>query len=320
MQLSKAIDGYVISSLAEGYSPLTLNAYKSALFTMIEYLGDKDVSKVTTDDLKGFMSYLVTEYTPERRNNPQNTEKLSTASHHRYWKAMRSFFKWANRDLGTGRPDAPIKMPRWENKEIAALNKGEVEALLKACDYAIVFPGTRKAYRLRKPDALRNRAIILTLLETGVRVGELTRLRVGDVNLENGEVFVRPFHVGKTHSRTTYLGKSGRKAVWRYLAGRQDYRQDDPLFVTNEGRPMTRQRVLALLNRLGESAGVKSVHPHRFRHTCAIEYLRNGGDIFTLKALLGHKRMNMVDRYLEIARADVQNAHRKASPADNWRL
>jgi integrase/recombinase XerD len=320
MQLSKAVDGYAISSLAEGYSPLTLNTYKSALFTMIEYLGDKDVSKVTTEDLKGFMSYLVTGHTPERRNNPQNTERLSTASHHRYWKAMRSFFKWANKDLSVGRPDAPIKMPKWENKEITALTKSEVEALLKACEYANVSSRNRKLYKFRKPNALRNRAIILTLLETGVRVGELTRLRVGDVDLENGEVFVRPFHVGKTHSRTTYLGKTGRKAVWHYLANRGDCRQDDPLFVTDEDQPMTRQRVLAMLNRLGKSANIKSVHPHRFRHTCAIEYLRNGGDIFTLKALLGHKRMNMVDRYLEIARADVQNAHRKASPADNWRL
>jgi hypothetical protein len=69
MQLSKAVDGYVISSLAEGYSPLTLNAYKSALFTMIEYLGDKEVSRVNTDDLKGFMSYLVMDY-PRTQEQP----------------------------------------------------------------------------------------------------------------------------------------------------------------------------------------------------------------------------------------------------------
>jgi len=100
MYITKALEGYIIAALADGYSPLTLNAYRSAIGTMIEFLGDKEVQYITTDDLRSFMNFLVTDYLPERRNNPENTERLSTASHHRYWKAMRSFFKWAERDLG----------------------------------------------------------------------------------------------------------------------------------------------------------------------------------------------------------------------------
>ena len=175
MQLSKAIEGYIIAALAEGYSQLTLNAYRSALSTMLEYLGDKDVADITKEDLRGFMNYLVTDYTPERRNNPSNVEPLSTASHHRYWKAMRSFYKWAERDMGIGRPDLSIKMPDWESKTIIPFTEEEIKALMKSSEYAQVPAGKRQAYKFRRPSAIRDKALIHTLLDTGVRVGELTR-------------------------------------------------------------------------------------------------------------------------------------------------
>lgn len=97
---------------------------------------------------------------------------------------------------------------------------------MKGSKYAQVPTGKRQAYQFRRPNTLRDKALILILLATGVRVGELTRLRVGDVYLENGEVYICPFHVKKTHSRTTYLGKAARKALWRYLVGQDSDRPE----------------------------------------------------------------------------------------------
>jgi integrase/recombinase XerD len=320
MHISRALEGYKISLLAAGYSPLTITPYISVLNTLIEYLGDKEIQSITSTDLHAFMSYLVTDYNPERRNNPSNTTKLSTASHHRYWKAIRSFFKWAEQELSISRPDISLKMPAWESREIMPFTEEEIRLLIKSCDFANVTTGNRKTYQIRRKNSFRNKSIILMLLDTGIRVGELTRLRIRDVNLENGEVYIHPFHVRKSHSRTTFLGKAARKVIWHYLVSREGIQPDEMLFVTSANRPMTCQSVLKMLSRLGNSAGVMNVHPHRFRHTFAVQYLRNGGDIFTLKRLLGHKRFDMVNHYLNLSSMDTQNAHQKASPVDRWNL
>jgi len=122
------------------------------------------------------------------------------------------------------------------------LTEDEIITLLRGCDYAWVPAGKRKEYKLRKPHAIRNKAIILTLLDIGIRAGELSRLRIYDVNLENGEVHVKPHHVKKSHSRTTFLGKKARKTLWQYLVNREIIRHDESLFVTSSDNPMTPQR------------------------------------------------------------------------------
>ena len=83
---------------------------------------------------------------------------------------------------------------------------------------------------------------------------------------------------------------------------------------------MTRTGLYKLLARLGQRAKVKEVDCHRFRHTSAINFLRNGGDVFTLKGLLGHTDLEMVERYLELAQSDYAKAHQMVSPVDRWKL
>ena len=83
---------------------------------------------------------------------------------------------------------------------------------------------------------------------------------------------------------------------------------------------MNKKALRLFIGHLGKKAGVKNCHPHRFRHTFAITYLRSGGDVFTLQALLGHSTLDMVQHYARIAEIDIEQAHKRTSPADNWRL
>jgi integrase/recombinase XerD len=158
---------------------------------------------------------------------------------------------------------------------------------------------------------------MLVLLDMVIRASELCRLDIGDVILEEGEVRVLTYSTGnKTKPRTVFLGVRSYEALWRYLVDRVPYHDDHPLFVSTTKKRMNRNSLRHMLNHLGKRAGVDNVYPHRFRHTFAIEYLRNDDDIFTLKRLLGHSTLTMVQNYLAIAKSDVQSVHRKASPVD----
>jgi integrase/recombinase XerD len=145
-------------------------------------------------------------------------------------------------------------------------------------------------------------------------------LKVGDVNLQGNSIKVL---VGKgKKERVVYFGRRSAKSLWKYLLPRLDTMQpNDQLFLVdypNDPRPMNRKVLLHLLKRIGARAGVPNVYPHRFRHTMAINYLRNGGDVFTLQNLLGHSNLETVKRYARIAQMDCARVHQTASPVDNW--
>ncbi len=93
-----------------------------------------------------------------------------------------------------------------------------------------------------------------------------------------------------------------------------------PLFTVRRNRGFNPGTLRHLIKNIAARAGVKKADPHKFRHTFAITYLRSGGDVFTLQSLLGHGSLDMVRHYARIAQVDVEQAHRKASPVDNWRL
>lgn len=99
---------------------------------------------------------------------------------------------------------------------------------------------------------------------------------------------------------------------------RREARAGDPLLVTRDGERFNRTALRLLIVRMGDRADVKGATPHRFRHTFAINFLRNGGHLFALQEMLGHSTLEMVRSYARLAELDIAIAQRRASPADNW--
>lgn len=305
--LSHAVGGFLLARAADGYSPATLAQYKWGLVMLLAKV-DKPLSAVTIDDLRGFMAGVLAR------------DDLGQVSKFHVWKAVHAFFKWSSAEGLSGRPDAQLTQPKYRLPEVTPFTLEDIKKLLKAVDRTAPSQGRKQGFTMSRPQALRDRAIILTLLDTGVRASELCRLQVRDVDLQGGAVTVQPFRASlKSRPRAIPLGQAARKAIWRYWAGATQ-KPGDPAFSTGEGKPMNKDSLLKLLSRLGERAGVTNVHPHRFRHTFAISFLRNGGDVFTLQRLLGHASLEMTRHYLALAEADDDAAHRRASPVDNWRL
>jgi integrase/recombinase XerD len=290
---------------------------------LLEHTGDVEVSQVTTQEVRAFLAWLRTDYKPRRITG--DDRPLSSKTIRNFWVTLCSFFHWASDEFNLANPMKGVPAPRFEEAPVEPFTKEQVESLLKACKYCREANTTdRRRFTMRRTTARRDSAIILTLLDTGLRASELCSLTVGDVDLKTGRVEVKHGVGGGAKfkkGRTVFLGKAARRVVWRYLAEREDDEDPEtPLFLGKFDRPMNKDVLRQLIASLGKKAGVKKCHPHRFRHTFAITYLRAGGDLFTLQAQLGHSSLDMVKRYARVAEIDVQRAHRRASPADNWRL
>ncbi len=220
--------------------------------------------------------------------------------------------------LAASNPVREVLPPKPEKPAIVPLSQADVRMLLTACERSRAYsrPGKRISDHAR-PTALRDKTIILLLLDTGIRASELCGITALDVDLKNRRIVV----MGKgDKGRTLPISAETAKSLWRYMSARQDAPAREPLFASQAGGPLDRQALLALLVDLGKRAGVNDVHPHRFRHTFAITFLRNGGNVYELQMALGHTTMEMVRTYLALAETDLQRAHEEASPVTNWRL
>lgn len=134
---------------------------------LADYLGEVEVSEITKDDLIKFFHYLRTEYKPKRFSGSEKS--LSSATIDNYWIAIRSFFKWAKETLEIENISDGIPGPKFAPPEIIPITKEEILKAIKAATKKYVPPkGNKRGYTAALPNAQRNKAIILLLLDTGI--------------------------------------------------------------------------------------------------------------------------------------------------------
>jgi len=322
LKLSQAIEGFFLEQRARGLSTCTLSDYHNGCGKLTAWLpDDPNLNEITTQDIQHLFAYLGNTPQISRSAIPRPAKPLSNKSLLNIHAGLSALWTWAIRE---GAADEHIiralPRPKPEKRAIVPFTKPDIVALLAACNEtrSYIAKGIRCANA--RPMALRDQAIIRTLLDTGIRASELCNVTIADADLENHRIKV--FGKG-AKERILRTGNRTTRALWRYQTTRAPHLSGAaPLFANNNGfeEPLTRRALGSMLSRCGERAGVRAVYPHRFRHTFAIVYLRSGGDAYSLQILLGHTTLDMVRRYLAIAQADVENAHRKASPVDNWRL
>lgn len=307
MHLGALIEGYFIVRKTR-LAATTQRNYRYCAAKLLAFFGpETPVESITSADLLRFADFLLTE------------RGLSPRSVHDYLAICSSFWTFAADELGI--PNIVNKVPRpdWEPRQIEPLSEDQVRALVRSAEWSAPYVGRRgKPARGRRPTAPRDVAILLVLVDTGIRASELCGLEMRDYDQAEGRLHIR--HGKGDKERSVYLGTNAQRSLWRYLATRKDTKPTDSLFVVRNGSALDRNNLRHLLERIGHNARVADVHPHRFRHTFAIIFLRNGGNIYELQRILGHEKLDTVQTYLKLAQSDIATAQRKHSPADGWKL
>jgi len=270
-ELTKA---YLGACEVEGKSPRTIRGYRETLRRFAEIVASHelppDVETFTVQDVYAYLAAL-------RERN------ISRAYQHRLHREVKTFFSWCKRlDVISDNVFARVPIVKLEQQIIQPFSPDEIRALLGAIN-------------LRRRPGIRNYALVLFLLDTGVRASECVSVRLDDVDWEHGRV--RVLHGKGQKQRWVGLGEDAQRALQTYI-GTVRGSEEGPLFLSTKSGLGIRSLVLnTLLRRLGAVAGVAKVHPHRFRHTFATWAIRSQAREIDVQSLLGHSSLTMVQRY-----------------------
>lgn len=307
--LFQAVEGYYLHAQARPLSPHTISDYRNTFEKFVGFAGgDTPVDQIGKHEIEEFMTSL-------------NGNGLSDKTRLNYLIGLSALWTWLlDEDLVQRHVVRQVKPPKPEQPDIQPFSEQDVKLLLASLDRTKPYKRhfQREPCSHRTPNGLRNRCIIFTFLDTGLRLSELCNLQIRDVDFKNRDVQIKKGKGKK--SRTVPISARTAKLLWRYQAGRPEAGELDPFFAARSGLALSPRSVGLMLQRLGKKAGVRNCHPHRFRHTFAINYLRNGGLELSLQRILGHSDLTMVRRYAKLARADVARDHHSASPVANWNI
>jgi len=294
--LADWLEAFLIAKRSAGLSRRSVQFYTEGLTNFFNYVSP------TTNDIQEISVMMIRKYLLHLEDIG-----LTPGGVHAKYRCIRAFFNWYEYEEypeNWFNPMRKVKMkkPRQEPLEPADINA--VRAMIADCSVA-----------LNKSDCkflgVRDKAILLTLLDTGLRASELLSLTPANINPVTGVIQLVHGKGGK--SRTVYIGRKARQAMRRYL---REANPENFLWVNISGEPLTRSGLRQMLQERAKRAGVAYQTAHSFRRLFAISMLRAGVDIYSLQLLMGHADIQVLRRYLKLTDQDTLAAHIKGSPVD----
>lgn len=277
-------------------SPKTIENYGRYLNRFVQFAKVDSVDDLTEDSIRKYRLYL-----NRFQDSAGQTLKRVTQNYHII--ALRNFLKYiAKRDIRSV-PAEKIELGKQEEREVTFLEPEELQRLI----------GAPKGGGFSDS---RDRAILSTLFSTGMRVSELCSLDRDKVDLNRGEVSIR----GKgSKLRLVFFSEKTREEIKTYLATRSDV--DEALFIREAKKGFSKETDLRLtprsiqriVKKYAIRAGIigKKVSPHTMRHSYATDLLRNGADIRSVQAMLGHSSVTTTQIYTHVTDKQLREVHEK---------
>jgi integrase/recombinase XerD len=289
------IDQFLNYLLVEkGLSQKTLEAYSRDIIRYRNFLAENKSTAFSEQDTPLILKHLI----------QLRKAGLAARSRARHLVAIRGFYRFLVQEKILRKdPARLIDLPKSGLKLPHVLSRTEMELLLNAPD-------------TDKPIGIRDAAMLELLYAAGLRVSELVKLKIQDINLEAG--FVRIFGKG-SKERIVPIGSHAREKINTYLktarSQRLKQRSSPYLFVARAGKPMTRQGFWKLLRRYALQAGLnKKITPHSLRHSFASHLLEGGADLRAVQIMLGHVDISTTQIYTHVTRDHLKKLHQKFHP------
>lgn len=285
-----AMQKFIESRKAANCDSETVYWYQVRLETFLADAPPK-VAYIRADHIREFLADSIKEGLSENTINGR-------------YRALRAFFNFLYKEqLIHSNPIENVEAPKVGMVIIKTFTHEELQALFRAIDKT-TFVG------------LRDMALLYMLYDTGIRISEALSVRRKDV-------FPQHLYVlGKGNKeRLVPFGKKAQGYLNQYLEELGTVPVDN-LFVSEDNRPLSRRAVDNRIKKYGRKAGITDVRlsAHTFRHTFAIDFLRNGGNVRALQEILGHSSYAMVKRYTHMVESDIKSAHQQYSPGDRLNL
>lgn len=283
---------FLLDRKAQNLTKKTLDFYRMNLQKFIEWCDTqavKTVNELSPELLRGFFIAMT-----ERGHNAGGVRAL--------YRTVRVFLRWYVLEcepLEWRDPLRKVKMPKADEDPLEPVSLETVRVLLDTC--------TRGKFTDE-----RDRAILLFLLDTGVRAGELLALDKQDADILTGDVLIRKSKSRKP--RTVFIGRTARRALRAYLKLREDMAR--AMFVTDEGERLRMAGLRQVMVRRAKRAGVAVPPLHSFRRAFTLAMWRAGIDLLTIARLLGHSDMSILERYIKQTGEDLRGSHERGSPVD----
>ncbi|MFC2028805.1 tyrosine-type recombinase/integrase [Chloroflexota bacterium] len=281
---------------ANGVASGTLCFYRIKLLKFTEFCEGraiKQIDQITPTFIREYLLYL-----QDNGHNP--------ADRHAYYRALRAFFLWYENEVELiewSNPIRKVKGTKIPTEPLEPVSYDTVARMMKVCESG-TFTGER------------DKALMLSLLDTGARANELLSMNKDDLNQATGIILIKRGKGSKP--RQVYLGKKTKRALRKYLRTRSD--NNPAVWVTHPRYGSERlgyDGLRTILSRRADSAQVSAPTLHSFRRAFALTMLRNGTDLYTLAALMGHEGITVLQRYLKQTYEDTELANRKVGPVDN---
>jgi integrase/recombinase XerD len=278
-------------SVEKGLSKNTLDSYGSDLKRFRLFLKEKKsgLDSASSADIVDFMETL--------RNRD-----LSSSSIGRYLSSIKSFYKYLLiENIIDHDPSENIQMPKKWERLPKALSASEVNELLDS--------------KRSGKTALRDSAMMELLYSSGLRVSELTSIKLGDIHFDAG--FIRVMGKG-SKERVVPVNSRAIEKIKQYIHEERPEvlkkkKQSPYLFVTRVGGKMTRQRFWQTLKALGKSIGIE-LSPHTLRHSFATHLLEGGADLRSVQKMLGHSDISTTQIYTKVTTDRIKKVFKKYHP------